>query len=687
MRLKLLGDSRSRKLASYQGFIAAGMLALLVMGCPLIPPVVPPPGVDPLDPPPSLAPGINVSVEEVTFPADNRPEIVVKFTDDAGNAVNAIELSDARFILDYLETAATGSTPRFISYTTRLEGGTALQSNYDGARQDGLTWNGDGTYTYKFADAIATKIDTNVTHQLAAQIRRDYPVDGERYTYNLVHTFRPDGQAVLATRDIVKTETCNKCHTRLAIHGGGRREVQLCIMCHSTQSTDAQSGNSLDFPQMIHKIHRGANLPSVLAGDPYQIVGFGNSVHDYSEVHFPQDIRNCAVCHEGDAKVGEHLSKPTLEGCASCHDRTFFGTGAPPEGWAAHTGGPQANNALCGQCHPATGGAAAIMTAHVLPTESDEAPGLDIDILDVIATPGQAGAGTVAIQFQLTENDAKAVLTDVTQLTSFSTVVAWPVPEYETYVRETLNAGNVVANNDGTFMYTYTAAFPSDTGETFAVGMEGRRSFTFRGATLSQGTAHNPVMAFTFNGSTPETRREIVDPAKCNECHNELRIHGSLRTTVDYCVMCHNPNETDEARRPAEAMPPETVHFKHMIHAIHAGSDLENPFTIYGFGGTPHPFQENVHFPGLRQQCTICHVNGTENLPIADEALSTMITQADQPVSEMQPVASACTACHDGLLTGIHALLQTSIEGVESCAVCHGPGAEFAVSIVHQLAP
>ncbi len=60
---------------------------------------------------------------------------------------------------------------------------------------------------------------------------------------------------------------------------------------------------------MIHKIHMGANLPSVQAGEPYYIVGFRGSVHDYSNVHYPQDIRNCVNCHAGSA-TGADLTYP-----------------------------------------------------------------------------------------------------------------------------------------------------------------------------------------------------------------------------------------------------------------------------------------------------------------------------------------------------------------------------------------
>jgi len=63
------------------------------------------------------------------------------------------------------------------------------------------------------------------------------------------------------------------------------------------------TGNTVDMKVMVHKIHYGPNLPSVKAGKPYQIIGFGQSVADYSDVTFPQDIRNCTTCHKDTQQV------------------------------------------------------------------------------------------------------------------------------------------------------------------------------------------------------------------------------------------------------------------------------------------------------------------------------------------------------------------------------------------------
>ena len=46
--------------------------------------------------------------------------------------------------------------------------------------------------------------------------------------------FVPDGSAVTATRNIVVTATCKKCHgPEFAGHGGDRVTVEGCVTCHS----------------------------------------------------------------------------------------------------------------------------------------------------------------------------------------------------------------------------------------------------------------------------------------------------------------------------------------------------------------------------------------------------------------------------------------------------------------------
>ena len=606
------------------------------------------------------------------------------------------EFTDAQFILAVLERHTVGSPFAYRSYSTVIETADnddqATQAAYDTARQGDIIVNNDGTYTYKFNTALPNDYDRSATHQLGGQFR--YVSTGENVTYraNIAFAFRPDGQPVTETREIVTTESCNQCHTRLSIHGDIRHNVQLCILCHNPGSSDAETGNALNFPELIHKIHRGAELPSfVIDAEPYQISGYNDYLYDYSTVHFPQDVRNCSVCHEDAPQGSLHETAPTKEACAACHDRTWFGaSGETPASFTNHIGGLQNDNSLCALCHSTEGyGPAPVDIVHMLPTDSDDAPGLDLLVTDVSTFAGSTDIG-VTITFSAMNGDGSPLLT-LDDMNILAATIAYPAPEYETYVCETIASaiggpdGVLVNLNDGSYDYTFVAEIPIGSTDTFAVAMEGSRNFTFQGDTYSQGTAGNGQLLFTLNASVPVNRRTVVDEAKCALCHEEVRMHRELRTGVNFCVMCHNPNNTDEAQRPAEEMPPVTVNFKDMIHRIHTGENLEQDYTVYGYGGTAHEFN-HIRFPGERQECSICHIDGTTSVPLPSETISTVVTEANVVISEVLPTRAACTACHDSLSTNAHALAMTP-GGIESCAVCHSESGFLSVSNVHALEP
>ena len=279
VKVTLLGVAKGTATITATG-AHSGKSGTALVSVPEQPPVVTPPVVIQ---PALLAPGCNIAIQGVTVPADLRAVVAFTATNTKGQTLAKSELSTVRFILAHLATGPAGSTPKYASYTTTIEnpdgvansGDEATQATYDSAQLNGVTQLADGSFTYRFAKVLPADYPMSAVHEVAAQIARLYVVDGKTYPANPVYKFRPDGVAPgTAGRDIVQTATCNKCHTRLGLHGGQRREIQLCDMCHSPQSTDAQSKNTVDMTAMIHKIHMGEQLPSVEGGTPYQIIGF-----------------------------------------------------------------------------------------------------------------------------------------------------------------------------------------------------------------------------------------------------------------------------------------------------------------------------------------------------------------------------------------------------------------------------
>ncbi|MBT8057948.1 MAG: OmcA/MtrC family decaheme c-type cytochrome, partial [Gammaproteobacteria bacterium] len=153
---------------------------------------------------------------------------------------------------------------------------------------------------------------------------------------NVTMPFSVDGSAVAARRDIVDDSTCEGCHSNLSLHGENRHDADAyCQTCHMPGATDEAvrlEGNdeSIHFKYMVHKIHMGAELEN-----GYVVYGYRSSIHDYSDVHYPGDLRNCEGCHnEGtyNLPIAEgalptfspntviNPMLPETAACLSCHD-------------------------------------------------------------------------------------------------------------------------------------------------------------------------------------------------------------------------------------------------------------------------------------------------------------------------------------------------------------------------------
>lgn len=108
-------------------------------------------------------------------------------------------------------------------------------------------------------------------------------------------------------------------------------------------------------------------------------------------------------------------------------------------------------------------------------------------------------------------------------------------------------------------------------------------------------------VAFGYTG-----RRPIVEDARCNKCHQELGVftaqsfHAGQRNDGTTCSWCHNPNRTSSGW---------SADSSSYIHAIHAASKREKPFTWHA-SSTTSSFA-NLGYPGILKNCETCHLPGT----------------------------------------------------------------------------
>lgn len=329
------------------------------------------------------------------------------------------------------------------------------------------TQNQDGSYTYIFTAPIpgtyaAPDNDTALltdgeltgqplldgTYTVAIEAFKYFTFNGTQFrdSGNGVFDFKFGNAAALDPREVVKIENCNQCHVNLQFHGGRRNNLKGCVLCHIAGSEDKNVGSveggtpgrTIEMKVMIHKIHNGAHLPSVLGvgtdvtGNrdytvtpaPYKLVGYQNGVRDYSDVSFPvmpnmtialpkdagysalsstnkttedtmrKGVAECGKCH-GDAdgpgpitapaQGGLIFTQPTRRACGSCHDDVDW---SKPYTANSQTMPAQANDSGCAVCHTIT----SIQDAHLHPLKDPALnPGVNFTITNVSGGTGAGG--------------------------------------------------------------------------------------------------------------------------------------------------------------------------------------------------------------------------------------------------------------------------------------------------------
>ncbi len=690
-------------------------------------------GIQPTPPPPPVSGNkLNIEIVEAFIGDDNRTVATIRLTDENGSPITRDGVSISFIIARIVESG------EYIDYITRVQEGAVQATSENGGDYEEL---GAGLYSYTFATVLPEGYDRSQTHTVALYATKT--IGSQTFVSNATFDFVPDGGAVRTVRDIVATESCNSCHDPLALHGGGRREVAVCITCHTSKiidpetgetidQIDPQSGNNIGFNIMVHKIHMGEMLPSVEAGNPYYIVGFNDSIHDYSTVVFPQDNRNCTKCHDEALapQAHDYKNKPTRASCGSCHDDVDF---------AAAINHPtvQLNDNNCSGCHIPQSGTEfdiSVTGSHTVPLRASSLPGLNFALVDVrSAETGETRVGPgehAEVTFSLKTNAGEVI--DIGEMNSIALVIAGPTTDYNiqdyngtgveipgvnNVLREVpSNAEGPDAN--GNYTYIFQGIIPDNATGTYAVGIEGRINRMVGGENRIlfeevQEAGRNQVYYFAVTDPVPVPRRIVVDNSTedeyCSACHGvfskDFSIHGNLRNDTEYCVLCHNPSNDDILVRPVEeggTAVTASIDFREMIHKIHTGDNLSvKPYIIYGRGGSVHDFSEVLN-PGNTSDCGACHLPNTNILDPGNGILGPGIlatvnrefTKVDGvnvvlQTFSTQPVITVCTSCHDNLsvtadgsaLTGENHLAGPQPE--TACVNCHAAGDPLGAAEVH----
>jgi hypothetical protein len=335
------------------------------------------------------------------FEVGDRPVVTFRLADGQGRTWT---LADIAWISLFL-SGPTSNYQRVI----------AAQSDVGTASSE----NADGSYTYAMpalpAAYLAPLNDTAAfdaddgelaaqplvdgTYTIGLEAYRSYDVEGEtvRDAGNATFDVLLGSASDLAPREVVTAANCNQCHQSVRAHGGIRNEVRSCVLCHTAGSEDRNvaaalggtPGVTVEFGVMIHRIHDGAHLPSVLgvattttgtrdyAAAPRALayVGYNDRVIDFSGVGFPV-MPSASVAYllstDGSTYTGTGGNGPMprdvgyaqlaptskqkedeirtgVVACAKCHgDPDGNGQLAPPAQGDRHT---LATRRACGSCH------------------------------------------------------------------------------------------------------------------------------------------------------------------------------------------------------------------------------------------------------------------------------------------------------------------------------------------------
>jgi OmcA/MtrC family decaheme c-type cytochrome len=268
--------------------------------------------------------------------------------------------------------------------------------------------------------------------------------------------------------------------------------------------------------------------------------------------------------------------------------------------------------------------------------------------------------------------------------------------------------GASVNNGDGTFTVTSPTAIPATAVGSASIAIEGHPAVDVNNdGSFERIAVTNAVFYAPITDANAIPRRPVVNIQKCDDCHNQLSLHGNNRTDKpEVCVTCHNPVMTDINRRGGGTClsdlgaDDQTIDFKHMIHGIHASGEIGKSYDVCGFGNSAHSF--DFIYPGRLNNCEGCHLADTY-FPVDSMQVFGTTFDANDPAiltddRVVSPNASVCSACHIDVLDIEHmkqnggnfnatkaadgAMISSEIE---TCAVCHGPGRTADVKVVHEV--
>lgn len=611
----------------------------------------------------------------------------------------------------------------------------ATQANSQSGTAGTLVELSPGNYRYTYGvnlssvtSPIVVPFQPSLTHRVGLEIR----LSGAAAALspdNPVRDLVPDGGVGSGNKLVAATAACDSCHERLDLHGGPRHTVEYCVTCHNPGSVDPDSGNSVDMAYLAHSIHagdlRGPASPARSASAnatpvPYVVYGFGGTAHDYGEVTYPQDLLFCDKCHttssatpDGDAWI----ANSSASACGGCHvqglnEASYDATTGYTYTYSHSTFAYTAVDGVCSGCHNEGGAAGSNAANHLEWISASNSPGgplakaLGAEFNFQVLGVTNLGLGNVPnVQFKVTRPDGTPydIVTDPAFTTSGASMninFAWDAATDITNAAADGTEPGLRSNStprrsgytlqmniqqirtaaaaaqpggpapDGSYTIPYFTAMPVAT-TNMMVQMDGHPKALPPGKSNWATEAVNAAAGMTvFYTGTPRPR--LVTQEKCDNCHNQLSLHGMNRNgDPQGCAVCHNSSGgySDDAGIAG------TIAFGAFTHSIHIGAV---------------PAIGEVTYPQRIARCEACHVDGTYYtarpgaVAISTGSGADLFNLTDDTWDSAS--SGTCGACHSdgsaqahmeqngGQFGVVGGKTQVPSTTTEACSVCHGPG-------------
>ena len=196
-----------------------------------------------------INPGLTITANAATISSKGTISITYTLTDPNGLGLDVTGATTPGTVsVSFVASVLPHGSLDYTAYTTTAASGTVLTSTLQPGADSGgtITALGSGQYTYTFKTAAPTGFDATATHTIGIYGSRNLTVFNLGTNYaSTTYNFVPNGTTVSYVDDQIETTSCNKCHDQLSAHGGSRRGLAMCVLCHTSSEPRSEYGRYL----------------------------------------------------------------------------------------------------------------------------------------------------------------------------------------------------------------------------------------------------------------------------------------------------------------------------------------------------------------------------------------------------------------------------------------------------------